>query len=447
MSRATKHLHPATKSAVDALKPRTVATGQPTFAAAYDAYFSTPKGLQVRVYPSGTKVFALRYRDPAGGTPPRYRRLILGTYGEITIGQAVERAVDARKRMEKGEKPHEDKSERAKIPTVAALITDYIAELRRTKKESHADETERLLTKNVPKPLQAELVTSITAADMHRLHDDLSAHPITANRTITACSGMFRYGMRRGVCASNPASTVTRTPEFSREVEPLTDAQVAALGSVLTAEEQAGTAWQPLAIIRFLFFTGCRRSEAEGLQWSEIDTERARVVFIASKGTKRGTRGTDKRPLGAPVLELLETIRARQKVAQQVSPYVFPSPSDLSEPYANLDRHWQRIRKAAELPTLRLHDLRHDVASDYGMRYPAAVVKGMAGHATLTSTNKYIHAKDNPMKRAADTVTTDRAKRLANSKAAKVTSPLHASGLKDVEHPEQPEHSEQRRHR
>ena len=425
MARATKHLHPATKTAVDALKPRRLAPGQATFAAAYDAYFSTPKGLQVRVYPSGTKVFALRYRDPAGGTPPRYRRLILGTYGEITIAQAVERAVDARKRMEKGERPHEDKSERAKIPTVATLITDYIAELRRTKKESHADETERLLTKNVPKPLQAELVTSITADDMHRLHDDLSAHPVTANRTITACSGMFRYAMRRGVCASNPASTVSRTPESSREVEPLTDAQVATLGAAIAAEEAAGAPWQAIEIIRFLFFTGCRRSEAEHLQWREIDTERARVVFLASKGTRRGTRGTDKRPLGALVLERLEAIRARHTAAGIVSPYVFPMPSDLSRPYSNLDRYWHRVRTAAEMPTLRLHDLRHDVASDYGMRYPAAVVKSMAGHATLTSTNKYIHAKDHPMKRAADAVTSDRAKRLANSKAATRTTPLH----------------------
>lgn len=43
MSRATKTLHPATKTAVDALKPRKTAPGQAAFAAAYDAYFSAPK--------------------------------------------------------------------------------------------------------------------------------------------------------------------------------------------------------------------------------------------------------------------------------------------------------------------------------------------------------------------------------------------------------------------
>ena len=137
-----------------------------------------------------------------------------------------------------------------------------------------------------------------------------------------------------------------------------------------------------------------------------------------------------------------EAIRARQKSAGIVSPYVFPMPSDLSRPYSNLDRHWHTVRTAAEMPTLRLHDLRHDVASDYGMRYPAAVVKSMAGHATLASTSKYIHAKDDPMTRAADTVTTDRAKRLANAKAAKPVTPLHSSGAHDAEHTEQPEHAE-----
>jgi integrase len=438
MARAAKQLHPATKTAVDALKPRAAAPGQATFAAAYDVYFVAPRGLQVRVYPSGTKVFALRYRDPAGGNPPRYRRLILGTYGEITIQQAVERAVQARQRLAAGETPHQDKADRAKIPTVAQLITDYVADLRRTKKPRHADETERLLLKNVPESISKELVSTITPRDLQQLHASLAAHPVTANRTITACSGMFRYAIRRGDISSNPASAVTLTPEMSREVEPLTDAQVAALGNALTAAHEAGEAWQAIALIRFLFFTGCRRSEAEGLQWKEIDTERARVVFVTSKGTRRGTRGTDKRPLGATVLTLLEEINATQRAAGTLSRYVFPKADDLSRPFVNLDRVWQRIRTAAGLPSLRLHDLRHDVASDYGMRYPAAVVKGMAGHATLTSTSKYIHAKDDPMMRAANTVTEDRAHRLANSKAATAPVALHSTRSNDPTHPTRP---------
>jgi len=36
----------------------------------------------------------------------------------------------------------------------------------------------------------------------------------------------------------------------------------------------------------------------------------------------------------------------------------------------------------------------------------------MAGHANMATTSRYIHAKDDPMTRAADTVTEDRQKRL-----------------------------------
>ena len=53
------------------------------------------------------------------------------------------------------------------------------------------------------------------------------------------------------------------------------------------------------------------------------------------------------------------------------------------------------------------------------MRYPGAVVQAMAGHANIATTSRYIHAKDDPMTRAAHTVTEDRLKRLNATPAKK----------------------------
>lgn len=170
MARAAKSPIAATKTAVDALEPRAVIPGKPQGLFTFDAYFAAPKGFHVRVYPSGGKVFFLRYRDSAGGSPPRYRCLRLGMYGEITIGQALERASDARKRLAAGEAPHQDKAESAKLPTVAQVITDYVADLRRTKKESHADETERLLLKNLSDAMRKELITALNVCRMLNDH-------------------------------------------------------------------------------------------------------------------------------------------------------------------------------------------------------------------------------------------------------------------------------------
>ena len=411
MPRKPKSWHPVTKTAVDALQPHASKPGQARASAIYDAYFDdpAPRGFHVRVFPNGRKVFAFRYRDPAGGTPPRYLRVQLGEYGTLTIQQALTLANATRDRAQRGEKPHDDKTKRGEIPKVSQLVADYLHQLQRTRKPRYAAETKRILEKHVTDTrIGRELVTAVTGRDLQQLHASLSETPIEANRLIAAASGLFSFAIKRGDITVNPASAVSKTPETPRDVEPLTDAQVAALGEALRQAEQAGEPWQPLAMIRFLFFTGCRRNEAVQLQWAEVDEDRARLLFLDSKGTKRGTRRTDRRPLGAPVLELLSDIRKRGID----SPYVFPSPADLTQPYANLDRHWQRIRKAAGMPKLRLHDLRHDVASDFGMRYPGAVVQAMAGHANMATTSRYIHAKDDPMTRAADTVTEDRQKRL-----------------------------------
>ena len=429
MTRAQKTWYPVTKASIDALQPHPVRLGRARASAIYDAYFAAPApaGFHVRVFPGGRKLFALRYRDPAGGTPPRYLRYAIGEYGRLTLHQGLALANDIRARIDRGEKPHDDKRARAKIPKVSQVVSDYVAELRRTRKPRYAAETARILAKHVASTkLGRELIAAVTGRDLQQLHASLSETPVEANRLIAALSGLFSFAIRRGDLTTNPATAVTKTPETPRDVEPLTDAQVAALGDALRTAEQAGQPWQPLQLIRFLFFTGCRRNEAVQLRWAEIDEERARVLFLDSKGTKRGMRRTDRRPLGAPVLELLSDIKARGVA----SPYVFPSPADPTQPYANLDRHWQRIRTAAGLPTLRLHDLRHDVASDFGMRFPGAVVQAMAGHANMATTSRYIHAKDGPMTRAADTVTGDRLKRL-NAK------PLHAPSPIDLHHPPQ----------
>ena len=57
------------------------------------------------------------------------------------------------------------------------------------------------------------------------------------------------------------------------------------------------------------------------------------------------------------------------------------------------------------------------------MRYPGAVVQAMAGHANMATTSRYIHAKDDPMTRAADTVTEDRQKRLNATPDHALTTP------------------------
>ena len=207
------------------------------------------------------------------------------------------------------------------------------------------------------------------------------------------------------------------TPEQGRDVEPLNNAQAAALGKALDDAETAGEAWQAVAILRLLFLTGCRRSEVEGMEWAEIDWTAARLLLLDSKGTKRGKRRTDRRPLGADVLELLRAIQQRHTDLALVSPYVFPRNDDAARCYGNLDRAWHRLRDAADMPKLRLHDLRHDVASDYAVRYPNAIMKLVTGQRTDRVADAYQHDTGDRHTMAVDEGTSDRVWRLGDRSA------------------------------
>ena len=57
MARTSPRKIDAQKRTLDAQHPRAVA---------YDVFFKAPKGFHCRVYPNGTKIFALRFRDAIG---------------------------------------------------------------------------------------------------------------------------------------------------------------------------------------------------------------------------------------------------------------------------------------------------------------------------------------------------------------------------------------------
>ena len=67
-----------------------------------------------------------------------------------------------------------------------------------------------------------------------------------------------------------------------------------------------------------------------------------------------------------------------------------------------MEEPWRRIRKAAGLDDVRLHDLRHSFASVAvagGMGLP--IIGKMLGHAQAQTTQRYAHLASDPVKAAA----------------------------------------------
>lgn len=78
----------------------------------------------------------------------------------------------------------------------------------------------------------------------------------------------------------------------------------------------------------------------------------------------------------------------------------------------NLQKPWRRIRKAASLDDVRIHDLRHSfasVAAASGQSLP--VIGALPGHTQPQTTARYAHLSADPLRTASDAI----GERLANS--------------------------------
>lgn len=134
------------------------------------------------------------------------------------------------------------------------------------------------------------------------------------------------------------------------------------LGAALREAEEPGSE-HPSAIlaIRLLALTGARRDEILCLRWREVDFKRALIDIDSKTGRKRI-------PLPAPALERLsKALRLRG------NPYVCFG-AHRGKRLVGLQRPWERIRSAAGLDDVRLHDLRHShAAMGAGLRRPVRI--------------------------------------------------------------------------
>ena len=144
-------------------------------------------------------------------------------------------------------------------------------------------------------------------------------------------------------------------------------------------------------VVRVALLAGCRAGEILKLRWSEVDGDRLNLAH-----TKSGPRRVWLSHAAQPIL-------ARQPRAE--GPLVFPSPRHPDKPLSHTLCLWRRARKEAGLDDVRLHDLRHTVASQAVARgVPLPTVARMLGHADPVMTLRYAHVGDRDLQAAAERI-------------------------------------------
>lgn len=353
----------------------------------YIAFDSEVNGFGVRILPSGRRSYLVQYRS--GG---RTRRIAIGQHGAVTVEDARKRAKELLGSVAAGQNPAEVIAQHRGAPTVASVGERFLREHVAIRcKPSTAKEYQRALDLFINPTMGNHKVVDVVRADISKLHHSKRHIPYQANRTLGVLSKMFTlcevWGLRPD--GSNPCRHVSKYREVKRE-RFLSPSELRCLGQTLSqTEDNERESVFVVAAFRLLIVTGCRLGEIQHLKWSYVTPR-----YLQLPDSKTGARRIPLPPAARGILESLPR--------NDDNPFVIAGHIP-RQAITDLQRPWRRIRSAAGLEDVRIHDLRHTYASNAvanGM--PIQMVGKLLGHTQIQTTMRYAHLADDPVMRAAE---------------------------------------------
>jgi integrase len=214
---------------------------------------------------------------------------------------------------------------------------------------------------------------------------------VRANRILAIASKMFSLALVpkagetlpwRNAALGNPCKGVERNHEEGRE-RFFSQAELTAISDAL-ARYRGGAA----DCVRLIMLTGCRPIEAMKAEWSEFDIEPGYWIKPSAHVKQRKTH---KLPLRK----------------QRKGKWLFPGDKP-GEHLIALFHVWRFVRKETGLgKDAHIYSLRHSFASigaGGGLSLP--IIGRLLGHVQPKTTQRYAHLADDPLREAAEKITT-----------------------------------------
>ncbi len=307
-------------------------------------------------------------------------------------------------------------------PTVRELLARWVEARSPDWSPKTTLEYKRQIRLKIDPRIGSKKLSKIRAADLDAMYGELRRRggedggPLTAasvRRVHIVLHAAFEQAIKWGLIATNPAHAAT-PPKLppGRITPPAPDDLIGAMKLVDEYDPDFSM------YVRLAATTGARRSQLIALRWSDIDLEKETITFeraivhggegvgLVERGTKTGLKW--KVALADSTARRLRSYRALceeraslARVALADDGFVFASELNGSEPWRpdGATRRWNTLRRKAGLDGVRLHDLRHYVATQLlGAGVDPRTVAGRLGHSnpsiTMTVYGHFMPEKD-----------------------------------------------------
>jgi integrase len=346
-------------------------------------------GFGVRIKPTGVRSYIVQYRNSETGAS---KRMTIGRHGPLlTFDQAKRQARAVMVDAMRGDDPAAERRAKRTAPTVTLLATDYLEKYARPKKRPKSVRDDQAMLENIILPrLGSTQVAAVGRREIETLHASMEDRPYQANRVLALLSKMFNLAVGWGWRPDNPVRGIKRYDEQKRD-RWLNNDELKRLSAALHAHPNRRAA--NVVILQLL--TGARMGEVLSSKKADFDVTRG-VWRKPAHQTKQ--RRTEHLPLSAGATELVSAII---KSAPE-SPYLFPG-NVPGQPLREIKNFWGSVLRQAEISDYRRHDNRHTYASHLvSSGLSLEIVGRLLGHTSPTTTKRYAHLADDPLRAAAD---------------------------------------------
>lgn len=348
-------------------------------------YYDTQvPGLELMVYPSGTKTF-FSYRR-LGREAIRVK---IGRHPEVTPDQARKRATQLNAEIASGNDPRQPiRDARAEL-TLAEFFEIYLDRHARQRKKSWKED-ERMFARYLMK-LRSRQLSQIERRDVERIHSNIGKRaPYQANRVMALMRVIFNKASAWGYFSGdNPAKGIEKFREIPRE-RFLQEEEMESFFKAVAEEPNSAVR----DVVFLLLQTGARISNVLSARWEDIHLDAKKPRWEIPE-TKSGY------PVKIGLVEEAVELLRQRRIEVGDSPWVFPAQGkakNRGSHMTDIKSGWTRILDRAGIEKLRLHDLRRTFGSWQAITGASLPVIGRSlGHRSPAMTQIYARLTEDPV--------------------------------------------------